>query len=316
MKKLLRLLGWLLAIVIVTYFVAFTIRTLHFGDLTSLVAPKVVVSILVAACLYALVIPLSALAWGALLRRQGEVFPGSLLASIMAVTQLAKYVPGGVAQPLGRAAMSFRHGMSTRGFTASVIQETLLAMGASVVVGVAFLLVSPPGISRIPAAYRSIVMAGLLASIGALILFARGSQLLPAGLRNAHRFAPLARTLGPAPGARTTLLVFLTYCVNYLLIGFGVWVVGQMLSLGTGGGYCLLTGAFALSWLLGFVVPGAPAGLGVREGVMTILLSGSLEQHRILPFVLALRLMTLVGDGLCFAVGLWAIRRMNWDVAR
>lgn len=316
MKPMLRWVGWLLAIVIAAYFVVFATRTFRIADLAPLATPRVIASILAAAFLYALIIPLSALAWGALLRSQGEPLPRGLLASILAVTQLAKYVPGGVAQPLGRAAMSIRNGMSARAFATSVVQETVLAVGASVTTGVSLLLLSPAGMMQIPETYRGMVLVGVLATIGSVILFACGARLMPACIRRSRWIATLARVTGPAPGTRTTALVFLTYCLNYLTIGVGVWVVGQALALGASGGYLLLTGSFALSWLLGFVVPGAPAGLGVREGIMTILLSGSLDQHRILSLVIAIRLATLAGDGLCFVAGLWAVRSMKRELTR
>ena len=63
-------------------------------------------------------------------------------------------------------------------------------------------------------------------------------------------------------------------------------------------------GAFALSWVAGFLVPGAPAGLGVREGVLVALLSPSVD--RALPIVLGFRLATTLGDFLSLGLG-WAL---------
>src|SRR3546814_290966 len=54
------------------------------------------------------------------------------------------------------------------------------------------------------------------------------------------------------------------------LVGFGLWIVASVLVPGTAISPILLTGAFASSWLIGFVTPGAPAGFGVREVVLSL----------------------------------------------
>ena len=65
----------------------------------------------------------------------------------------------------------------------------------------------------------------------------------------------------------------------------------------------LVTAAFALSWLVGFLAPGAPAGLGVREGIMVVLLSGAADNAQLLVFVLLARLVTMLGDACNFLIG-------------
>jgi uncharacterized membrane protein YbhN (UPF0104 family) len=311
MKTALRCLGWIIAAAIAGYFVWFVAQTFHMQDIAALTAPWTIAAILLAACLSALIIPISGKAWTILLRSQGETWRPARLITIMAVTQLAKYIPGNVAQHIGRAAMSLRHGMKLRAFTASVIQEMVLAVAASITVGVCLMMLSPLGIAQIPIAYRTIVLIALFAAIGTVLVLARGSSLLPARVRRHRWFSQALRVTGPSPGVKTTAFVFSAYCLNYLLIGVGLWFIGQALGLASSGAYALLTGTFCLAWLLGFAMPGAPAGLGVREGVMALLLSGAVPDHQILALVLAIRLATLAGDALCFGFGLLALRHMN-----
>lgn len=311
MRLALRWLGWPVAVAVVGYFIWFAFRTFRLQDLSSLATPKAIVAILVAACLYALIIPISGAAWMILLRRQGEAWSPARLASILAVTQLAKYIPGGIAQPVGRAAMSVRHGMALRAFTVTVIQESVLAIAASIVVGVSLLSLSPLGIAQLPAGYRNIVFLGAAAAGATVLLFASGATWLPRWVKSRRWLSTAFLAIGPAPGISTTLVVSFAYCLNYLAIGLGVWAIGQALGLGVSGNYGLLTGAFSLAWLLGFVVPGAPAGLGVREGTMTLLLAHAVPQYQILVLVVAVRIATFAGDGICFAVGYWGARHMD-----
>jgi uncharacterized membrane protein YbhN (UPF0104 family) len=64
-----------------------------------------------------------------------------------------------------------------------------------------------------------------------------------------------------------------------------------------------LTGAFASSWILGFLAPGAPAGLGIREAILSAWLSGALPPAQVVMLVVALRIATSVGDLLNFMLG-------------
>ena len=63
----------------------------------------------------------------------------------------------------------------------------------------------------------------------------------------------------------------------------------------------VLTGAFMFAWIIGFVTPGAPGGIGIREGVM-IFVSGEKYQERIILFVLAIRIASILADIAAFAI--------------
>lgn len=71
------------------------------------------------------------------------------------------------------------------------------------------------------------------------------------------------------------------------------------------GSYGLIIGAYLLSWMVGFVMPGAPGGIGVRETVLTLVLApfSSIKIDDILLAIVIYRLVNIIGDiiGLVFA---------------
>jgi hypothetical protein len=71
-----------------------------------------------------------------------------------------------------------------------------------------------------------------------------------------------------------------------------------------------LTCLFAVAWLAGYVVPGAPGGLGVREAMMVLLLSPILGAGTAVGLGVTLRVTTTVGDAVAFLIGLWL--RRSW----
>jgi len=66
--------------------------------------------------------------------------------------------------------------------------------------------------------------------------------------------------------------------------------------LGPGQGWIAIAGAYGLAWLAGLVVPGAPAGLGVREAVLMVLLAGHADPAQTAEAAILGRMVTLGGD--------------------
>ena len=67
----------------------------------------------------------------------------------------------------------------------------------------------------------------------------------------------------------------------------------------------LLTSSCIIAWVSGFILPGAPGGLGVREMVLTLLLAQSAGQEKIVAMGVLHRLITVLGDFLACLVRGW-----------
>jgi uncharacterized membrane protein YbhN (UPF0104 family) len=72
--------------------------------------------------------------------------------------------------------------------------------------------------------------------------------------------------------------------------------------------FALIAAASAASWLAGFVVIGAPAGLGVREAAFVALAGPALGEDRALLLIGLFRVVTFLGDTLFLAAGAAALR--------
>jgi len=97
-----------------------------------------------------------------------------------------------------------------------------------------------------------------------------------------------------------------------LCVGASISVLALGLTSTTSPDFALLTAAFTLAWAVGFVTPGAPAGIGVREALLLVVLSPTLGAADASLLTLALRVATTLGDILCFAIGMWLLARHGW----
>lgn len=297
MRSLLKVLGTLVAIGIFVYFLYGVAAVLERYDLRVLLSPRLFLATSVLTLCYGTIIPISAWAWVGLLKTMGKACDASRLTAILAISQIGKYLPGNVAQIATRSALAMVHRVPGRALLFSLGAEAVLAVVASIVVGGLGFALSrwhpplPGGFGMPWLAAGAMVALFLVGSVG----FWKG-------------FGPWARQerrlVAQIVGCRQALaLAFIAYSFNYLLIGLGLWIVAQSLE-GISADYWYLTSTFALAWALGFLTPGAPAGLGVREGTMMFLLAGVGTDAANLVLIAAARAATVIADALWAAVGL------------
>jgi len=213
-----------------------------------------------------------ALAWRNLLMYFGTTVHRVSAVRIYGLTQLAKYVPGNIMHLASRQALGMANGMS--GW--SLVQASIWEIGLIAIAGAMFAIFVLP--QFIPAVTMLMVVLGFT---GILLSIAFGLR----------RYLSLTMTL--AFGGYVVFLI----CSAAIFVGLIMLLKGggAITSLSA----LILGGAFVVAWIAGLVTPGAPAGIGVRELVLTVLLKGLVAEGDLLLAVLMSRAITVCGD-VCF----------------
>jgi uncharacterized membrane protein YbhN (UPF0104 family) len=129
-----------------------------------------------------------------------------------------------------------------------------------------------------------------------------------------RRFAPrYAPALDGAllPSQASLARAFMLYCAVYLVVGAGLILQAHCLLPSERHENWLLIAAFSLAWAVGFVTPGAPGGLGVREGLMLLMLAPVYTAASASVLVIALRIATTLGDVLILCAGMAFLPKRN-----
>ena len=243
--------------------------------------------------LYMVMTVAGATAWLLLLRATGS--PAALRAvfSVWGTAQVGKYLPGNVGQYLGRAALAQRHGIPVHWSALTFVFETTCLIVAAVVC--AFVTRGGP----------------LLATPWKLALLAAGAVVAPFLLVHVlERWFPdvLRRRTGVdriprlSPGTLGSCVAL--YMVTFACSGLALnLLAGGLFGAGLESAWWRVIPAFALAWVARFVAPGAPAGLGVREALLVAGTAPLYGPGTALSAALALRLVTVLGDGLAFLAG-------------
>lgn len=313
-KRLIHALGFAAALIVTALFVWYVVRSLRGHDLSVYTTPRAALGIGLAAILWACGGPLLTLAWRMLLAGLGVHKPLRELFGIVGITQFAKYVPGNVAQYIGRVGMSLARGIPARALAVTLILETLLVVAAAIAVCVAAGALSDVGLDALRMHTTQLVLIGFVVALAIVGLFLL-RRAAPALLRRfAPRYAPaLDGALLPPQSALAR--AFLAYCAVYVGTGIGLILLARFLLPVAPHDYWLLIAVFSLAWVVGFVTPGAPGGFGVREGLMLLMLAPVYTTASAGVLVIAFRIATTLGDVMVLIAGFIALPRRQRQAA-
>jgi uncharacterized membrane protein YbhN (UPF0104 family) len=258
--------------------------------------PAVVIGAL-ALCLAATV--LSFLIWRGALAVLGSPRPARQLARMFFVAQLGKYLPGSVWPVLAQMRMGREIGLPRQ----RVGLAFLLTLGLSVLWGLVVGLLAVPAL--LDREGPAIALTVLLAVPVLLVLLV--PRVLNAVLARALRV--LRRPGLEAPfAARDVLRASLWTLVFWVVYGAHVWLLAVGLGADPWRSLPVAIGGFAVAFSVGPLLVVLPAGAGVREAVLVVVLSTVLSRTDATAVALTSRGLLMATDGLLAVTG-WLLPR-------
>ncbi|MDO4899371.1 lysylphosphatidylglycerol synthase domain-containing protein [Actinomyces sp.] len=262
-------------------------------------SPLLLLGSLLAGFIYVL---MTMLAWRVLLADMGTILPLTAAFRVFFVSQLGKYLPGGVWNVLAAAELGADHDIPRRR-SLSVMVVTVIV---SIVTGAALAVaVMPFASEQLRNSYGWVTWT--LPVFIILLLPPVLNRLLALIFRLTGRPALEHPVSWSGIGACTAWTL-----VAWTVAGLQVW----LLAIGTGmtasaGTLALCIGGYAMAWTVGFLIVFVPAGAGVREGVLGLVLAGSLSTGGAVAVVLLSRAVLTVADLAMGGVGIFAARRVR-----
>lgn len=220
----------------------------------------VMASLLLVLATYAILIE----SWRRMLAGWGPLLGWWESARVWVISSMGKYIPGKVWAIAGMALLAQRRGVPPWAATASAIllQVVSIATGTLIVglTGIAALEARHPGAT----VALWLLLAGSVAGLALVLSPTVSGRLLrlisPAG---AERLIPSAAAVGF--GIAANAMAWVTY-------GVALWMLARGVLPGASLGPVEAVGAFAASYIAGYLFLLAPGGLGVRESVFVIML--------------------------------------------
>ncbi len=222
------------------------------------------------------------LGWTHLIRGFGHDVPYWEIYRVYRKSELSRYVPGGIWQFAARIYLTRRYGVGTAACLGATMLDMTLAALAAIV----------------PAAW----MAGSASTTlrpwqqTALLAFpAVASVFVVPRVFNAWA-EPLSRLLKQPfqrleIGTGYMIRIWAMYCVMWVLLALSMASYARALLPSVAGQqFTFIAGCYALAWVVALLTMIAPAGVGVREGILGLLLGQVLAPGTAMALAVAMRL--------------------------
>ncbi len=218
------------------------------------------------------------------------------------LSNILRYIPGNIWQFLGMAELAGEAGVPRLVTLTSIILHQAISTAAGCVLAALYFAVVGQG-----QWFAWLRPALWLVPLGLLLLQPRLlERMLNWAMRKLRR-----------PPVRVTLtwgqvwLLLLRYMVVWLALGLSFAALARALTPMSAALLPYLIAAWAAAYVIGYLSLLTPAGLGVREGVLALLLAGVLAEP--LPVIIAIvaRLWMVIGEVVGAGVGVTVGRRMK-----
>lgn len=261
----------LLGVVFVAYRLVVYFDQISFQDWRS----SIWVGTAALAALYAAFNFMLALGWRNLIRDLGYECGQRWCIRVYADTQLAKYLPGNIFHYAGRQAL----GMDSEIPQASILLSSILEITVISLVAACFTPLVVPLLWPVFTNELAAVVFLTFISIGTIILLVLKRRFLYQAVLAYGGYVVFSASI---------------FVGVFVLVGGAVSSFWELVS---------VAAAFTISWLAGLLMPGAPAGLGVRESALLLLLGGVASEPTLLSAVVLGRIVTTLGDLLFYLFG-------------
>ncbi len=222
------------------------------------------------------------LGWARLIRGFGHDLPYWDIYRVYRKSEASRYVPGGVWQFASRIYLTRRHGVGAAPCLAATLLDMALAALAAMVPA-AWLAGSAS--TSLGTWQRSVLLAFPIVACAFVY-----PKVLNAWAE------PVARWLGQPYqrleiGARQMFAIWAMYVGASTLLGFAMACFARaLLPAISGGQFAYIAGCYVLAWVAALLTMVAPAGMGIREGILGILLAQALAAGTAMTLAVAMRL--------------------------
>ena len=227
-----------------------------------------------------------AYSWSLQLKKKYPRFNFITSFKIIALTQIAKYVPGNIGHFVGRFYLAHSLVKKTD-VVFSILIENILFTIASLFLGAFYLMYS-----KIPEIfYIDDSLLLLLFLIVLFLVFVYFVKHYQVKLDLLHL------------SVKTLFLVFILLFCAEVIGGTTVYFLIKLLASDVSVSYVLCLSGFAVAFFIGYIVPGAPSGIGVREYVFIVLFSPFIGKVLATQVIIIYRLLSVASDVTLYFIG-------------
>jgi len=209
-------------------------------------------------------------------------------------SNLAKYIPGNIMQFINRNLFGISLNISQDQIAFSTFIEIIFLCLTSFLLSLIF--AGRTLVSYI-IKYVNLKLVIIIISIMTFIMCAAGIAFFI--LKKKNLFENI-QTLKSKRFLKLSVKLMILYSSFFLISGVILVFILRGLTPIDETKILLIISAYIVSWLLGYITPGAPGGLGIREAVLVFMLGGDFGMEVILTAAIIQRIVSIAGDVMAY----------------
>lgn len=247
---------------------------------------------------YAIVVYISSYAWETTLEFiNKEKIPSKDIINVYVKSNIGKYLPGNVMHFAGRNILAGKLGFKQLDITFCSIIEIAMLIFTDCVLSLIFAVKSFRQIlSYLLTKMNLSIFYGILIGLLLLIIVTIWFLVKESGfIKNYKHFFTMNFL-------KLLCKLFCIYSITLIIPGFFLVLIFKLvLGCDISMQKAMLTiSAYTISWVSGYIVPGAPGGIGVRESVLLLILGPFYLNNIVLLASILLRVASILGDLIAF----------------
>ncbi|TGM11970.1 UPF0104 family protein [Leptospira selangorensis] len=261
---------------------------------------SVAVGLMGGTLLYCLNILTGGVVWNILLKNYNINISWIDSIHIVSFSQFGKYIPGNIGQHIGRVVFAKAKGIPTATTLQTIFIEAIVLSIVGVLISIiGFYFFQFKGFYNSELLLVQIIFFALVLLCLPKILFSIINKLVE---KRFLKFALQDRLV--IPKFDTLILITILHITMFINLGIILNLIARVVLGSPENHIFFLITAFSWSWILGYLAPGAPAGLGIREAVLVASLSMRFDPAIAIGLSIILRFITTIGDGFVFLIAL------------
>ncbi|TGN03302.1 lysylphosphatidylglycerol synthase domain-containing protein [Leptospira dzoumogneensis] len=258
--------------------------------------------------LYSINIILGGLNWSILLRDHNVKLSKTKIVHISSLTQFGKYLPGNVGHHFGRVFLAKGHSIPIAISLQTIFTETVVLTASGLSVGIF-------GLLYLKEIEYSNFLPYIIFLIGIIFLSIIAPKfVIP--ILNHNKFTWLRKLTGgeelQIPKFSTIPKVTLLNIASFTNCGIILYMIAWLIFDQINQNIFFLISIFTASWILGYILPGSPAGLGIRDAALINGLSTQYDSSVTLGIAIIFRFICTIGDGIVFLIS-WSLKKKYLD---
>lgn len=247
---------------------------------------------------YAIMVYVSSYAWKSILEFiNKDKIPFNEITGVYVKSNIAKYLPGNFMHFAGRNLLAGKLGFKQLDITFCSILEILMLVVTSFILSCIFAMRSLK--SSIEYVLTKVNISIVIAVILAVVLVIAISIWF---ICKRTKFLENYSHLFTKGFLKLLVKLFFIYGLTLVVPGvFLLLCLKLILSAQvSAGAITIIIFSYILSWVLGFIVPGAPGGVGIREALLIFILTPFYTNSIVLLAAVLLRIISTLGDLIAF----------------